>query len=306
MTLSAAITAAGGCFYAQYFLFLDAGIAYGPWISIEALLAPIIGGVGTVFGPLLGALVVKTLGELTKLVAGDAPGLDLVIYGLRAGRRGRVRAARHRRPHFTAASSRCGRSRGARMADALLRVEDISKRFGGLLAVDKASFTAMPGAHHRADRAERRRQDHAVLDHLRLPAAERRPHLLRRRRHHRRAAAPAGAARHRPHLPDRAAVRRPDRAREHRGRRASVAAAPRRCAGRGGRGRARGRSRRAARPAGGGADGRRAESASSSPARLPSSRGCCCSTRCWPGSIRPRSATWCRSSAPSPSAASPS
>jgi branched-chain amino acid transport system permease protein len=81
MTLSAAITAAGGCFYAQYFLFLDAGIAYGTWISIEALLAPIIGGIGTVFGPLLGALVVKLLGEATKLVTGDAPGLDLVIYG---------------------------------------------------------------------------------------------------------------------------------------------------------------------------------------------------------------------------------
>jgi branched-chain amino acid transport system permease protein len=82
MTISAAITAAGGCFYAQYFLFLDAGIAYGPWISIEALLAPIIGGVGTVFGPLLGALVVKLLGEGAKLVTGDAPGLDLVIYGV--------------------------------------------------------------------------------------------------------------------------------------------------------------------------------------------------------------------------------
>jgi branched-chain amino acid transport system permease protein len=81
MTISAAITAAGGCFYAQYFLFVDAGIAYGPWISIEALLAPIIGGIGTVFGPLLGALVVKTLGELGKLATGDAPGLDLVIYG---------------------------------------------------------------------------------------------------------------------------------------------------------------------------------------------------------------------------------
>ncbi len=81
MTISAAITAAGGGFYAQYFLFVDAGIAYGPWISVEALLAPIIGGIGTVFGPLLGALVVKTLGELTKLVTGDAPGLDLVIYG---------------------------------------------------------------------------------------------------------------------------------------------------------------------------------------------------------------------------------
>jgi branched-chain amino acid transport system permease protein len=81
MIISAAITAAGGCFYAQYFLFIDAGIAYGPWISIEALLAPIIGGIGTVLGPLLGALMVKTLGELTKLVTGDAPGLDLVIYG---------------------------------------------------------------------------------------------------------------------------------------------------------------------------------------------------------------------------------
>jgi len=81
MTLSAAITAAGGCFYAQYFLFLDAGIAYGPWISVEALLAPVIGGIGTVFGPLLGALVVKLVGEGTKLITGDVPGLDLVIYG---------------------------------------------------------------------------------------------------------------------------------------------------------------------------------------------------------------------------------
>jgi branched-chain amino acid transport system permease protein len=81
MTLAAAVTAAAGGFYAQYYLFVDAGIAYGAWVSIEALLAPIVGGVGTVFGPLLGALVVKTLGEATKLIAGDAPGLDLVIYG---------------------------------------------------------------------------------------------------------------------------------------------------------------------------------------------------------------------------------
>ena len=56
MVLSAAITAAAGCFYAQYFLFVDSGIAYGTWISIEALLTPIIGGVGTVLGPLVGAL----------------------------------------------------------------------------------------------------------------------------------------------------------------------------------------------------------------------------------------------------------
>jgi branched-chain amino acid transport system permease protein len=82
MTISAAITAAAGCFYAQYFLFIDAPIAYGPWISIDALLAPIVGGVGTLFGPLIGALVIRTLGEVTKLLTGGAPGLDLMIYGV--------------------------------------------------------------------------------------------------------------------------------------------------------------------------------------------------------------------------------
>jgi len=82
ITISAAMAAAAGCFYAQYFLFVDAPIAYGPRVSVEALLAPIIGGAGTVFGPLFGALLIKTLGEAAKLVTGDAPGLDLVVYGV--------------------------------------------------------------------------------------------------------------------------------------------------------------------------------------------------------------------------------
>jgi len=81
MTISGAITAAAGCFYVQYFLFVDSGIAYGTWISIEALLTPIIGGAGTVFGPLLGALVVKALGEGALMVTGEVPGLDLVVFG---------------------------------------------------------------------------------------------------------------------------------------------------------------------------------------------------------------------------------
>ncbi len=81
MVISGAITAAAGCFYVQYFLFVDSGIAYGTWISIEALLTPIIGGVGTVFGPLIGALAVRALGEGALMITGDAPGLDLVVYG---------------------------------------------------------------------------------------------------------------------------------------------------------------------------------------------------------------------------------
>lgn len=81
IALSAGVTAAAGCLYAQYFLYLDAGIAFGTWISVEALLAPIIGGVGTVFGPLVGALALHGLGELTKGLAGRVPGIDLVVFG---------------------------------------------------------------------------------------------------------------------------------------------------------------------------------------------------------------------------------
>jgi branched-chain amino acid transport system permease protein len=79
--LSAAVTAAAGCFYAQYFLFVDSSIAFGSRVSVEALLAPIVGGSGTVFGALAGALAVRSLGEVAKIVAGDAPGIDLAIYG---------------------------------------------------------------------------------------------------------------------------------------------------------------------------------------------------------------------------------
>jgi branched-chain amino acid transport system permease protein len=81
ITLSAAVTAAAGGLYAQYFLYLDAAIAYGVWISVEALLAPIVGGIGTVFGPLIGALALHGLGNLTSLMAGRIPGIDLVVYG---------------------------------------------------------------------------------------------------------------------------------------------------------------------------------------------------------------------------------
>ena len=70
IALSGAVTGAAGCLYAQYFLFIDANIAYGTWISVEALLAPIIGGAGTAFGPLVGALALHGLGEATKLGRG--------------------------------------------------------------------------------------------------------------------------------------------------------------------------------------------------------------------------------------------
>jgi branched-chain amino acid transport system permease protein len=82
ITLSAGITGAAGGLYAQYFLYLDSTIAYGTWISVEALLAPIIGGAGTVFGPVIGAVILHALAEFTRTLVGRIPGIDLVIFGV--------------------------------------------------------------------------------------------------------------------------------------------------------------------------------------------------------------------------------
>ncbi len=81
IALSGGVTAAAGALYVQYFLYIDATIAYGTWISVEALLAPIIGGAGTVLGPLVGAVTLHGLGEITKTLAGRVPGIDLVAFG---------------------------------------------------------------------------------------------------------------------------------------------------------------------------------------------------------------------------------
>ncbi len=82
ISLSAAVTAAAGCLYTQYFLYLDANIAYGSWISVEALLAVIVGGISTPAGPIFGALALHALGEVTRLIARGVTGIDLVLFGL--------------------------------------------------------------------------------------------------------------------------------------------------------------------------------------------------------------------------------
>ncbi len=84
--LSAAIMSMTGIYYVQKFLFVDPGIAYGPAKSVEALFAPIIGGLGTVLGPLLGAAFIHGVGEIAKEVIGvvweERPGVDLILFGV--------------------------------------------------------------------------------------------------------------------------------------------------------------------------------------------------------------------------------
>jgi branched-chain amino acid transport system permease protein len=81
IAISGALMAAGGAFYLQYFRYIDPHLAYGPAISVEALLAAIVGGMGTVFGPLLGAAVLHLLGEVTRGMLEQAPGVNLIVYG---------------------------------------------------------------------------------------------------------------------------------------------------------------------------------------------------------------------------------
>ncbi|HEV8672502.1 MAG TPA: branched-chain amino acid ABC transporter permease, partial [Methylomirabilota bacterium] len=81
MGLSAFLTALGGTFYAQYFSFIDPTLTFGVSVSVEILLRPIVGGPGTLGGPVLGALVLTPLSELTRWLFRGRPGVDVMIYG---------------------------------------------------------------------------------------------------------------------------------------------------------------------------------------------------------------------------------
>jgi branched-chain amino acid transport system permease protein len=79
--ISGFLTALGGTFYAQYFLYIDPAITFGVGNSIEIFLRPIVGGMGTVYGPIIGALVLGPLGEVTRGMLGGYQGVHLMIYG---------------------------------------------------------------------------------------------------------------------------------------------------------------------------------------------------------------------------------
>ncbi|MGH7300187.1 MAG: branched-chain amino acid ABC transporter permease [Candidatus Rokuibacteriota bacterium] len=82
MAVSSFLTALGGTFYAQYFAYIDPSITFGPAISIQALLPAIVGGAGTVAGPLLGAFVLTPVSEVTRAVLRGRAGADIMLYGM--------------------------------------------------------------------------------------------------------------------------------------------------------------------------------------------------------------------------------
>ncbi|MGI8998254.1 MAG: branched-chain amino acid ABC transporter permease [Candidatus Limnocylindria bacterium] len=89
---SGALTAVGGAFYFQFVFFIDPDLAFGSSVSVEIFLGAIIGGTGTIWGPVVGAFLFVLLGEFTSWLVRDPPtglsflegrsGLDLLLYGL--------------------------------------------------------------------------------------------------------------------------------------------------------------------------------------------------------------------------------
>jgi len=80
MLLSGAIGGMGGCFFAQYFLYIDPLVVFGVDKSVEMLLVSMIGGAGTVYGPLVGALLLAFISDITRVLT-QIQGLSLVLYG---------------------------------------------------------------------------------------------------------------------------------------------------------------------------------------------------------------------------------
>jgi branched-chain amino acid transport system permease protein len=81
--LSAFLTALGGTFYVQYIYFIDPNTAFGFNISIEAALVSIVGGIGTLWGPVIGTVLLQTTSTLLQSWLGSSiGGIQLIVYSL--------------------------------------------------------------------------------------------------------------------------------------------------------------------------------------------------------------------------------
>ena len=80
--VSAFLTAVGGSFYAQFVSYIDPESVMGFQFSLLMALPAVLGGIGTLWGPVLGAAILIPLTELTRsFIGGSGRGVDLIVYG---------------------------------------------------------------------------------------------------------------------------------------------------------------------------------------------------------------------------------
>src|SRR3546814_3543321 len=83
MALSGAIAGATGAFYAVVLLVVTPVSVFGMLVSAQALTVAMFGGVGTVWGPIIGAAILIPLGEILHAELGATyPGIQRVILGV--------------------------------------------------------------------------------------------------------------------------------------------------------------------------------------------------------------------------------
>ncbi|MBU6501439.1 MAG: branched-chain amino acid ABC transporter permease [Burkholderiales bacterium] len=81
--VSAALTGMWGGFYAIYIGFIDPDSAFNLTLSIQIVLVAILGGVGTIAGPWLGAALLIPFAQGMRVAMGSSgQGIDLLLYGL--------------------------------------------------------------------------------------------------------------------------------------------------------------------------------------------------------------------------------
>lgn len=166
ITLSGAVAAATGAFYAVVLLVVTPVSVFGMLVSAQALTVSMFGGIGTVWGPVIGAAILIPLSEILHARLGHQfPGIQGVIFGLAIvvvilaapeGVYWRVRDAlrRRRAPEAVPAEAKvtvevadtAPRKPPAADTPPIMQVRNLSRSFGGLKAVQKVSFDVPEGA----------------------------------------------------------------------------------------------------------------------------------------------------------------
>ena len=162
IVISAGLTAMGGVIYAHYIRFLDPDSTFGWQVSLQMVIPAMLGGTQAVLGPTVGALIFVTLQETTRTLL-DFAGAPLIIVGLvlipvvlflpagvvpSIGKLMRRRPAVLQRGGLSFAMTRevsVATTTVSRIGDVLLRVEGLSRRFGGVQAVNNVSLQCRSG-----------------------------------------------------------------------------------------------------------------------------------------------------------------
>jgi branched-chain amino acid transport system permease protein len=71
-----------GSLFAQFMLYIDPMQLMTLNISMMIVLVAVMGGVGTVIGPIIGAGVLTLISETTRVYLGKYGGLDMILYGV--------------------------------------------------------------------------------------------------------------------------------------------------------------------------------------------------------------------------------